>query len=332
MIGLGTINRAHVDGYLGVPDEAEIIAVCDKAEAATAEKAGEFGATPYTDYRDLIADDRVDSVDITLPHSLHYPVVRDALEGGKHVLVEKPMAVEPAQCRELIDLARGRGLKFTVAENTRFVTAYEATKRLLDAGTLGRIRTVRTLIYGTEVGRIQANRWISRREEAGGGVIIDAGVHSFYLLEWLFGRVRSVRATVGTVLPESQVEDHAVVMGELECGTLFTCELTCTAELPWGERLEVCGEHGVLIVDQLNDPVVRHFRGEFDYDPGALPDVPYTPQDWKTKSIAAGVVDFVRAVREDRPTGVNPEDGYRAVLVARQAYASVETGGAVVTL
>ncbi len=326
LIGLGSINRAHIAGYRSVPEAARIVAVCDTVASAADERAGELGATPYTDHHALLADERVDSVDVTLPHSLHHPVVRDALEAGKHVYVEKPLALEPSQCRELIELARARGLRFTVAENTRFVAAYEAVKRLLDDGALGGIRTVRTLIYGSEAERIRANRWIGRREEAGGGVIIDAGVHSFYLLEWLFGRVRRVRATMSAVLPESQVEDNAVVSGELEDGTRFTCELTCTAELPWGERLEICGERGVVIVDQLADPVVRHYRGEHDFAPDAVAGVPHDPQGWKTTSIAAGTADFVHAVREGRPTGVDPEDGYRAVLIAHRAYESVAAG------
>jgi predicted dehydrogenase len=332
MIGLGSINRAHIAGYRSVPDAAAIVAVCDTVQAAASERARELGATPYTDHRALLADERVDSVDVTLPHHLHYPVVRDALEAGKHVYVEKPFALAPEQCRELIDLARERGRRLTVAENTRFVAAYVATQRLLEEGALGRIRTVRTLIYGSEVERIRSNRWIARRNEAGGGVIIDAGVHSFYLLEWLFGRVRQVRATMAAVLPESEVEDNAVVSGELEGGTLFTCELTCTAELPWGERLEVCGERGVVIVDQLADPVVRHFRGEHDFHPVAVAGVPYDPRGWKTASIADGAADFVHAVREGRPTGVNPEDGYRAVLIAQKAYESIADGERAVDL
>ena len=79
-IGLGAINRAHVDGYLSAADTAEIVAVCDTVEAAARKLGRELGATAYTDYRTLLEDDRVDSVDVTLPHSLHYPVVRDALE------------------------------------------------------------------------------------------------------------------------------------------------------------------------------------------------------------------------------------------------------------
>lgn len=328
LIGLGGINRVHAMGYQLTPEHAQVVAACDSVETVANERAAELGATPYLDYRALLEDDRVDSVDITLPHYLHYPVVQAALEAGKHVLVEKPFAVEAGQCRELIDLARERGLRLAVAENTPFVGAYLATKRILEEGTLGHIYTVRTLIYGSEVTRLRAGGWTALREQAGGGVIIDAGVHSFYLLEWLFGRVRTLHATMGTALPESEVEDYAVVTGALEGGTLFTCELTCVAELPWGERLEVYGENGAVIVDQLDDPVARHFRGGLDFEPAALPDVPYEPQLWKVHSIAAGVADFVHAVCEDRPTGVDLETGLRSVLIAEKAYESVSAGGA----
>jgi predicted dehydrogenase len=332
LIGLGGINRVHAMGYGLVPERARVVAACDSVESVANERAAELGATPYVDYRALLEDDRVDSVDVTLPHHLHYPIVRAALEAGKHVLVEKPFALESAQCRELIDLAEERGLRLGVAENTPFVDAYVATKRLLDEGALGHIYTVRTLIYGTEVVRLRAGGWSSLREEAGGGVIIDAGVHSFYLLEWLFGRVRTLHATMGATLPGSQVEDYGVVTGELEGGTLFTCELTCVAELPWGERLEVYGENGAVIVDLIDDPVARHYRGGLDYEPVALPEVPYEPRMWKVHSIAAGVSDFVHAVCDDRPAGVDVETGLRSVLVAEKAYESVSAGGTEVSV
>jgi predicted dehydrogenase len=327
LIGLGGINRVHAMGYQLTPERAQVVAACDSMEAVANERAAELGVTPYVDYRALLEDDRVDSVDVTLPHYLHYPVVRAALEAGKHVLVEKPFALESAQCRELIDLARDRGLRLAVAENTPFVDAYLATKRLLEEGALGRIYTVRTLIYGSEVQRLREGGWTALRDQAGGGVIIDAGVHSFYLLEWLFGRVRTLHATMGTALPESQVEDYAVVTGELEEGTLFTCELTCVAELPWGERLELYGENGAVVVDQLDDPVARHYRGGLDWEPVPLPGVPYEPRLWKVNSIAAGVADFVNAVCDDRPTVVDPETGLRSVLIAEKAYDSVSAGG-----
>ena len=124
LIGLGNINKAHLEGYRRATDAADVVAVCDQVEAAVGDIAAEFGATAYTDYRDLLGDAEVDAVDITLPHNLHYPIVRDALVAGKHVLVEKPLALRATDCRELIELARSRDLVLTVAENTRFVIAY----------------------------------------------------------------------------------------------------------------------------------------------------------------------------------------------------------------
>ena len=244
---------------------------------------------------------------------------------------EKPLAVRSSECRELIDLARERDLVFTVAENTRFVDAYLATQRVLEQGSLGAIRTIRTLIYGSEVARVRAGAgWVGLKEAAGGGVILDAGVHSFYLLEWLFAPVVEVRASMATLIEGNEVEDNAVVTGRLENGALFTCELTCTAEIPWGERLEVCGEHRTLIVDQLTNPVAKVFAGGEDFAGAQLDGVPFDPRGWKDTSIAAGVVDFVRAVRDRRPTGVDPEAGYHAVVVAERAYESVGTGGTTV--
>ena len=123
LIGLGSINRAHTRGYLDARDQARIVAVCDIDESAVAERAAALQCTGYTDYLALLQDPAVEAVDITLPHHLHYRVAKAALEHGKHVLVEKPMAASAAECMELIEIARGANRTFTVAENTRFVGA-----------------------------------------------------------------------------------------------------------------------------------------------------------------------------------------------------------------
>ena len=108
--------------------------------------AHELGARAYTDLDDLLADDRVVSVDLALPHHVHFPAARAALAAGKHVLVEKPLSPTSDECRALIEQAEAAGLSLGVAENTRFVAAYQAVARLVSAGAIGEPRLVRTLI------------------------------------------------------------------------------------------------------------------------------------------------------------------------------------------
>lgn len=331
LIGLGEINRAHVEGYLAHQNRVEITAVCDINPTMLERRSRELGATPYTDVTDLLRSGEVDMVDITLPHNLHFSVAKLALEAGKHVLVEKPLAPNSQDCLRLIELARDLHVTFTVAENTPFVAAYQVIEEILRTQLLGDIRLVRTFIYGSEITRLSnRNLWKGKLDGSNGGAIIDAGPHSFYLLKWLFGEIDTVQAVSYKLVRESEVEDNAIVSGCLKNGTIFSTEYTFTAEIPWGERLEIYGSMGSVVLDQLADPPVRIFRGKDDFVGSALEEVPYNPVRWKFDSIAKGVQDFVDAVLEGRSPRVDPMDGYYAVRVAEKAYESIRLGGVVV--
>ncbi|HXO10524.1 MAG TPA: Gfo/Idh/MocA family oxidoreductase [Solirubrobacteraceae bacterium] len=327
LIGLGQISVAHVEGYRRSP-HVNIAAVCDVDGQRADASATELDVKAYTDYRELLAESAIDAVDVILPHNLHHGVVGDALDAGKHVIVEKPLALTHDDCVDLIDRARDAGLTLSVEENTRFVAAYVEVQRMLEAGTLGEIRLIRTIISGSEVSRLRnTSLWKGRKDGSGGGAIIDAGPHSFYLLKWLFGEIATVRAFHDRLIDEAQVEDNGVVAGRLASGALFRCEFTFTAEVPWGERLEVYGSEGTVIVDQLLDPPAVHIRCNQDYDRVALEGVPFNPQGWKRESIAVCVEQFAAALAEHRPPPVDAGDGAYGVLVSERAYASAAQGG-----
>src|SRR5439155_7360377 len=221
----------------------------------------ETEAKAYTDYRELLKDPNVEAVDLPLPHHLHYEVANRALEAGKHVLVEKPMTPTEKECASLIALAKSKGVAISVAENTPFVQAYTEVEKIVRSGVLGRLRLARTFIYGSEIDRLNDMKsWKGRAAGTIGGAIFDAGPHSFYLLKWLFGEIESVRAFKNKLVEVSEVEDNAVVAGRMKSGAMFTTEYSFTAEIPWGERLEIYGSEGSLIVDQLYDLLVINFR------------------------------------------------------------------------
>ncbi len=330
VVGLGQISVAHLDGYARSP-HAAVVAVCDIDEARAARKAAELGATAYSRYEDLLVDPDVAAVDVILPHNLHHSAVAAGLDAGKHVLVEKPLALTSVECVDLIRRAERAGLTLSVEENTRFVAAYLAVERLLSQGVLGEIRLIRTLIHGSEVRRLRNTAlWKGRIDGSGGGAIIDAGPHSFYLIKWLFAEIATVRAFHDRLVDVAQVEDNGLVAGELRSGALYRCEFTFTAEVPWGERLEVYGSQGAVVVDQLLDPPAVHIRGTEDYERRPLNGVPFDPRGWKRESVALSVCDFAAALAEGRPPLVDARDGAYGVLVSERAYASASAGGATV--
>jgi UDP-N-acetyl-2-amino-2-deoxyglucuronate dehydrogenase len=325
IIGLGAISFAHEAGYSEIGETCEIVALCDIHQDEVDNRKMMYSeARGYTRYQDLLADPDVDMVDIITPHPLHYPVAKAAFEAGKHVLVEKPITVESAQGEELIALAKQKGLKFSVAENTRFVTAYLKAEEILQQGLLGEIMSVRSLIAGSEIGRIKdPTLWHGKAPY--GGVILDSSVHNFYLYKWLFGGVQDVLGFASKLVPEGEVEDNGLILGHLANGGEFQLNVSCTFEIPWTERLEVYGTKGGMIIDQLADPVVKYYFGSGDIDGTPVPDVPFDPMAWKFNSMVAEINDFVSAIIEDRPPLVDPADTLYAVKAVEAVEKSIQT-------
>jgi predicted dehydrogenase len=328
MIGLGRINRAHIEGLRRAGDVARIAAVCDIDRQAVERVAAEQGVQPYTDYRELLKDGKIDVVDIAVPHNLHFEVASAALAAGKHVLIEKPMAPRLRECDDLIALAQRRQLMLSVAHHGRFVTAYLEVQRLLKEGALGTPRLIRTLIYGSEYRYLtDPNHWRSRAAGSIGGAIMDSGPHSIFLLKWLFGEIETLRAFTEKLIDVSEVEDNAIVTGRLKSGTLFTTQYTFTAENFFSERLEVYGSKGTLVIDQLRDPPAIFYHGEGDLRGEAIDRIKFDPSGWKFRAQVDGVEAFANAVARGEAAPVDPKDAAYVIKVIEAAYVSVRSGG-----
>lgn len=326
VIGLGIISAAHEMGFEAVKEKVEIVAICDINRDRATERAAKYNARVFTQYQELLNDKTIDIVDIILPHDLHYPVCKAALLASKHVLMEKPMTINPAHGIELIHLAREQGVKFMVAENTRFVKAYLELQKMLLNKQLGDIYLIRTLIAGTEIYRmVDPGNWKGKKEGSGGGVIMDAAPHSFYLLRWLFGDIAELQAHANQVVPGSEVEDNAVIVGKLINGAQFDLEFSFTVQAPWTERLEVHGSKGSVIIDQILNPPTVYFRGPEDFNPGQLDGVGYNPINWKTELIASGVSQFIESVVANEDPPVHLMDTYYAVEACASAYRSIKS-------
>jgi UDP-N-acetyl-2-amino-2-deoxyglucuronate dehydrogenase len=325
LIGLGSISFVHEAGFSELGEQCTISAQCDIHEEEVNNRITMYeGCQGFTSYLDLLDHAGVDLVDITVPHELHYPIARAALERGKHVLVEKPITVESRQGAELIELARKQQLKFSVAENTRFVAAYLKAEQILKQGALGEIWSVRTLIAGSEVYRIKSPElWHGKAPY--GGVILDSAVHNFYLFKWLFGGVRDVMGFASKIVPEGEMEDNGLILGHLANGAEYQLNTSCTFEIPWTERVEIYGSQGGMIIDQLVDPVVRYYLGSNDIDGTVVEDVPFDPLGWKWASMMAEIKDFVSAVAEGRAPFVDPADALYALQAVEAVDQSIQT-------
>lgn len=331
VIGLGRVSPAHLEGYTSLSGRARVVAVCDTNETALDAVVTRLGVPGFRDYRQLLAVPGVDAVVLLLPHQLHHEVALAALKTGKHVTVEKPMAVSGAECRDLIAAAQQRGLVLSVSENSRFVESYQRVARLVEEGLIGGVRLVRAFIYGSALKELADPGAGWKRESQGFAAILDAAVHFFYVFRWLFGPVCSLQASVRHWarehgIPECAAEDGAVVHGRFAAGGHFTIEVALNVEVPWGERLEVYGDKGSVICDQLADPPVVTYQGA-DSNGVPLADVAADPQGWRTASMHRGSANFVDAVLDGRAPAVTAHDGAYAVRLVEAAYRSVRAGG-----
>jgi predicted dehydrogenase len=328
--GLGLIANTHARAYTS-RDDVELVAVCDANQQVAAEFAARHGGRPFTDLYRMIADPQVDAVDLILPHFLHKEAALAVLETGKHLLLEKPVAPNFADAVEIYRKAQTSPGRFMVAENTRYIAAYQAVARLLAAGEIGEVIHVRTELRSNEkIHLSEPGNWRTKFA-LGGGLVLDTGAHSFYLIAWLLGELASLRA-VGKKLFNlpNEIEDTADVTGALRSGAHFNCTFTSVSEIPHSERLELYGTDGGILMDQASDAVVRIFRGDHDFA-GEIVDVPFAldawhPGGWHFESVLVEVNDFIDSVVNDRPTLIDSRDTVYAIGAVEAAYKSIRSG------
>jgi predicted dehydrogenase len=185
VIGAGGIARGqHLPGWRNLPN-VSVVAIADINKAAASAAAMEFGVPHvFTDFQDLIKLD-LDAVDVCTPNVSHVPIVQAALEAGKHVICEKPLAVTAREVRLLGELADRKGLKLMTAQHHRFGAPARAAKRWAEQGFLGpvyhaRVKAMRRAWLPIAPGFIDARL-------SGGGPCLDIGVHALDLCLWLMG-------------------------------------------------------------------------------------------------------------------------------------------------
>lgn len=333
-------TRGHFPGYMEIPTKAQVVAVCDKNPKAVQNIVEKSGAKGYSNYQDLLDDSSIDAVDICLPHSLHGPVALAALKAGKHVIVEKPFTIDLAQANDVITEAKKRGLKLMVAENMRFIKAYEVAKRLVEEGVIGDICYVRGYTGGPNEDTSDPSNWRIRAAESGGGTMMDDGIHCFYLFRWFGGEVKSVYA-VTTKFGKSavsEVEDNAVGTLKFSNGALGIFGFSTTTASPWTEEFQLFGTKGSIFVDFLASNPLRVFSttrrsnntaewwsryGDVSWE---YPFIEHSTTEWVTSSMKREVQHFVDCIMNDEKPLVTGEDGKKTVELCLRAYESARLG------
>jgi predicted dehydrogenase len=324
VIGAGLIaQRAHLPAYVAA-EEAEIAAIVSGHRETAEAAARQFGNPRVLDsWQAAVADPDIDAIDICAPNSLHAAIAIAAAEAGKHVLVEKPMATSLEKADAMIAAAREAGVILAVAHNLRFVPIYSAMQRLLADGAVGRIFSARGFFMhaGPDEFWGATSDWFWREGEAGGGSLLDMGIHMIDLIRWMVGRpVREVTAMTARVLKPTFADDNAIVIMRFEGDILASVQSSWSARPVPDRQIAIHGELGNLMMGRSSDePLILNLQD----GTGARKVLPPIPA---TSPFENPFVNFVRAIRGSVPPLVTGEEGRTSLAITLSAYESARTG------
>src|SRR5437588_2668348 len=338
IIGCGVIGRIHAQAIASLPD-AQLVAVADSIPERAQKLAEEFHVTPYEDFQEMLAHEKLDVVDIGTPSGQHGEHAYQVMRSGRHVIVEKPMEIRRAALDEMLRVQRETGVKLAVISQHRFDPASQQVRKLLDEQTFGRLVLGNAVIPGCRSQEYyDSGAWRGTWELDGGGVLMNQSIHSIDLLQWFMGPVKSVCAYTDTLVHHMETEDVAVAVLRFANGTPGTIAGTTGAYPGVANRVEIFGNQGSAIIE--NDALAYLHLARDDTEAvgsyGIQQQTPTverqqqsgTAQNPAALSVTAHalqIADMIRAIREDRTPLVDGYAGRRPVEIILSIYESART-------
>jgi predicted dehydrogenase len=312
LIGCGDIARRRVAPALRDLPNCDLVGV-SRANFAQAEAfAKEFGARKYyATWQQLVADDEVEAVYVATPVYLHAAQAIAAAEAGKHVLCEKPMALNIADCERMIAACDANKVKLGVAYYRHFYPVIARLKEILASGEIGKPVLAQVNAFERfDPEPLHPRRWLLEREQSGGGPMFDFGCHRIEVLMNLFGSITDARGLLGNVLFSREVEDTAIAVFRFETGLQAALSVSHAVSVP-ADTLDIYGSAGSIRIPALNEGRVvittqNGERVETQQPAGNL----HEPL----------IDDFARAVLENREPQVNGRQGQEVAKVEADVY------------
>jgi predicted dehydrogenase len=342
IIGCGQISDLHVAAYAG-RDDARIVALVDTDEGAAERTSDRWqlqNPAIATDYHSVLQRPEVDLVEVLVPHHLHEEVTVAALAAGKHVSLQKPMAVSRTEADTLVEAGERAEGTLRVFENFIFYPPVQRAKAVIDSGVLGDIQSIR---IKSGVGFCEnawpdpAEPWRYDSRKCGGGpMVFDDGHHKFALAWYLVGPARAVHSWVKwtEIEPGRWLDAPAVVSWEHESGALGCLEVTYspglyveTKQYPQDDRIEVTGTRGVMWITRghgrlldIAPLIVRRGRQTDYHDDMDI--------DWAT-SFRLSTEHFLRSLHDGTKPLLTASEGREILSFALAAQESARSNRAI---
>ncbi len=344
VIGAG-VGALHLAAYAHIP-EVEIIALAGLDDERVRRVAAEYKVTrTYREYADLLAAPDIDAVSICLPNALHAPVSIAALQAGKHVLVEKPLARNPDEGRQILAAAQEYRRILMVSFDKRYRNDVQWIKQYIDSGAIGTIYYAKAH-WMRRAGIPRLGSWFVSKEQAGGGPLIDLGVHVLDIAMYLMGEPEPVAVSANTYAefgPRGlkgwpgreqfsnerrpyEVEDLATAFIRVDSGA------TLLLEASWGTHSSAGDDFGVTLYGSEGgvELMVRNYT--YDDTVRIYTDIGGMPTDLAPKIVKGDsghtqvIRRFVNAILHGGPATPTPAEGLRRAEVLDACYRSAAAG------
>lgn len=318
VIGL-RMGHAHLVGYRNNP-HVEIRGICDTDVEHLERVAKEFGVGfTTTDYRELVSRPDIDVISVATPDYYHMEHSVAAMRAGKHVLVEKPMALTLEECEEMIRVSDETGKKLMVGQVCRFTPAFTLAKSLIDEGVIGELYYLEcdyahNYEYALGVG---AWRKDPRREPLLGG-----GCHAIDLLRWIGGEIEEGFGYANhKALPDWPVNDSTIAIYKFKNGTMGKVFCSIGARKPYTIRATFYGTRGTIIAENTAREiyVYQAYRKE-------VPGYALVPVNINNHNVTGEIAELVDAIINDRPPATDGREGARTIAAGIAVIESTRSG------
>jgi UDP-N-acetyl-2-amino-2-deoxyglucuronate dehydrogenase len=324
IVGAGSIGRMHLRAFkdLGVHVAAVSSRRAEQAEAV----AREENCEATTDAMALIARPDLDLVSITTSSGSHARLALAAIAAGKHVVIEKPMAMTAAEAREIVAAARARQVTLAVISQRRFEPVHQIVKRTIASGALGRL-----LLIEARCHYYRSQEYYDSADWRGtiaqdGGALMNQSIHSVDLLLWFGGPAREVVGRTATQTHRMEAEDLALALVTFASGALGSITASTSIRPGFLPTLDLFGEHGTI---KLEGAAVTHWTVPGVEAPAAEGPASAgvaSPQLASHEHHRTQLADLLAAIDQGRPPAVTGEDGLRAVELVDGVYQSARSG------
>ena len=328
IIGCGRIAPRHAQAIRDIPEEfgIQMVAACDIIPGRVEHFTKTHGGIAYTNHFQLLEDPNIDVVSVCVPSGIHSQIGIDVARAGKHVLMEKPIALTLEQADALIEACEQNGVTLGVVLQNRFNPPMKELRALVDSGKLGRLLMGSATVRWFRPQEYYEDGWHGTKA-MDGGALMNKSIHHIDALQWLMGDVASVFTYSDTLAHIMEAEDVGVSVLRFKSGAVGSVE---GSTFTYPENLEgsvaVFGEHGSVKVGgtALNRKVFWKVRGELEHEREMLTREQIDPPTVYGFSHREQIVEMTNAIREGRQPYTHGREARRSLRLVLAMYESAE--------